>query len=125
MFSKKATFASLLAAKCQNAQFRPRQSRLQCNLEFPGRPDVNRFRWDWGRPVSSSYPELNMRTKAPAAFFSKEVTLCLEASMEDDVAQAQRKRVCTTSRSPRPALGSCAQLLWHRQNGRAAFFRPL
>lgn len=75
MFSKKATFASLLAAKCQNAQFRPRRSRLQCNLEFPGRPDVNRLRWDWGRPVSSSYPELNMRTKAPAAFFSKEVTL--------------------------------------------------
>lgn len=68
---------------------------------------------------------VNTRTKAPAAFFSKEVTLSLEASMEDSVAQTQRKRVCATLRSPRPALGSCVQLLWHRQNGHTTFFRPL
>lgn len=41
------------------------------------------------------------------------------------MAQTQRKRVCATLRSPRPALGSCVQLLWHRQNGHTTFFRTL
>lgn len=37
--------------------------------------------------------------EAPAAIFSKEMTLSLEASVEDGVAQTQKKRFCTTFRS--------------------------